>query len=236
MLQNGKNQGQKLFQLVPEKVGSYLPTIHMSRPLLLTRIDVFDIDLWDNSAETIEKLHASGRKVICYFSAGTSEDWRADFKNIRPQDMGASLPLWKGERWLDIRQRSVWNVMQKRIELASKRGCDAIDPDNIGMISVIRFFLSLRAYRINADVYDNEKGGGFRRPLTKSDSITYVRKLAREAKRYGMSIGLKNSGDILKSVQDDIHFAVNEVCPEIAPRPRTRKMRILTKPDRNAPN
>ncbi|KAE9979414.1 hypothetical protein BLS_009835 [Venturia inaequalis] len=178
MLQNGKNQGQKLFQLVPE------------------RVDVFDIDLWDNSAETIEKLHASGRKVICYFSAGTSEDWRADFKNIKPQDMGASLPLWKGERWLDIRQRSVWNVMQKRIELASKRGCDAIDPDNI-------------------DVYDNEKGGGFRRPLTKSDSITYVRKLAREAKRYGMSIGLKNSGDILKSVQDDIHFAVNEECAEL---------------------
>lgn len=107
----------------------------------MTRIDIFDIDLWDNSAETVEKLHASGKKVICYFSAGTSEDWRVDFKNIRPQDMGASLPLWKGERWLDIRKRSVWTVMQKRIELASKRGCDAIDPDNIGMILITLFWI-----------------------------------------------------------------------------------------------
>lgn len=76
--------------------------------------------------------------MICYVSAGTSEDWRADYKSIRPQDMGASLPLWKEEKWLDIRQRSVWKVMQKRIELASKRGCDAIDPDNIGRIFLLR--------------------------------------------------------------------------------------------------
>jgi hypothetical protein len=59
------------------------------------------------------------------------------------------------------------------------------------------------------DGYDNEKGGGFRRPLAKSDSITYIRKLSREARRYGMSIGLKNSADILKSVDDDVHFAGN---------------------------
>lgn len=64
-------------------------------------------------------------------------------------------------------------------------------------------------------MYDNEKGGGFRRPLTKRDSIIYVRKLAREARRYGLSIGLKNSGDILKAVQDNIQFAVNEVCSKI---------------------
>jgi hypothetical protein len=101
-------------------------------PLVPERVDIFDIDLWDNPAETVERLHASGKKVICYFSAGTSEDWRSDFKEFRTQDMGAKLPLWKGERWLDIRQQSVWKVMQKRIELASKRGCDAIDPDNIG--------------------------------------------------------------------------------------------------------
>jgi hypothetical protein len=101
-------------------------------PLVPERVEIFDIDLWDNPTETVERLHASGKKVICYFSAGTSEDWRSDFKEFRTQDMGANLPLWKGERWLDIRQRSVWKIMQKRIELASKRGCDAIDADNIG--------------------------------------------------------------------------------------------------------
>jgi hypothetical protein len=97
------------------------------------RVDIFDIDLWENPTETVQKLHSQGKKVICYFSAGTSEDWRPDYKQFRSADMGAKLPLWKGERWLDVRSRNVWRVMQKRIELASKRGCDAIDPDNVGM-------------------------------------------------------------------------------------------------------
>jgi hypothetical protein len=65
------------------------------------------------------------------------------------------------------------------------------------------------------DGYDNEKGGGFRRPLTKSDAIAYVRKIAREAKRYGMSTGLKNSASILKAVQNEVAFAVNEECAQM---------------------
>jgi hypothetical protein len=65
------------------------------------------------------------------------------------------------------------------------------------------------------DGYDNERGGGFRRPLSKADAITYVRKLSREAKRYGMSTGLKNAADVIKSLHDDIHFAVNEECAQL---------------------
>jgi Glycoside-hydrolase family GH114 len=203
VLHNGQTQGRTSSS---PSAGQIAQTAF---PLVPERVDIFDIDLWDNPAETVERLHASGKKVICYFSAGTSEDWRSDFKEFSTQDMGANLPLWKGERWLDIRQRSVWRVMQKRIELASKRGCDAIDPDNIGMsVSLVRLKDILTPV---TDGYDNEKGGGFRRPLTKSDAITYIRKLSREAKRYGMSTGLKNSADILKSVRDDVHFAVNEV-------------------------
>jgi hypothetical protein len=101
-------------------------------PLLPDRVDIFDVDLWDNPTDTVERMHAAGKKVICYFSAGTSEDWRPDFNQFSATDMGANLPLWRGERWLDVRSKTVWNVMQKRIELASKRGCDAIDPDNVG--------------------------------------------------------------------------------------------------------
>jgi hypothetical protein len=95
-------------------------------------VEIFDIDLWETSTATVDALHQKGKKVICYFSAGTSEDWRPDFRQFREADQGAKLPLWKGERWLDIRQKSVWTIMQKRIKLASQRGCDAIDPDNVG--------------------------------------------------------------------------------------------------------
>src|SRR5262249_44643767 len=45
-----------------------------------TRFDVamYDIDLFDAPQSVIDSLHASGRIVICYFSAGSYENWRPD--------------------------------------------------------------------------------------------------------------------------------------------------------------
>ena len=40
--------------------------------------DLYDIDLFDHPIETILSLREEGRVVICYFSAGTFEDWRPD--------------------------------------------------------------------------------------------------------------------------------------------------------------
>ena len=37
--------------------------------------DIYDIDLLDAPSQTIADLQADGKKVICYFSAGTYEDW-----------------------------------------------------------------------------------------------------------------------------------------------------------------
>lgn len=48
--------------------------------------------------------------------------------------------------------------------------------------------------------------------LTKADSIEYVRFLACEARKYGLSTGLKNSGEIIPNVLDIVDFQVNEEC------------------------
>lgn len=56
---------------------------------------------------------------------------------------------------------------------------------------------------------DFQRGGGF--GLTKEDSVAFLTKMAAEARRYGMSIGLKNAEDILPNVTSIIQFAVNEV-------------------------
>lgn len=48
--------------------------------------------------------------------------------------------------------------------------------------------------------------------LTKADGIKYIRRLAQEAEKYGMSTGLKNAQGFLPDVAKDIHFAVNEQC------------------------
>jgi hypothetical protein len=95
-------------------------------------VGIFDIDMFENSASTVQALHNSGVKVICYFSAGTSEDWRPDYNDFTSADKGAGLPDWQGEAYLDLRSENVLNIMKKRIANAASLGCDGIDPDNMG--------------------------------------------------------------------------------------------------------
>ncbi|KAJ5603680.1 hypothetical protein N7537_006636 [Penicillium hordei] len=153
--------------------------------------DIWDIDLFDNTAEKIAALHNKGRKVICYFSAGTYEDWRPDISKFDTADFGSNLDEWPGERWLNIKSSSVRAIMSSRLDMAKQKGCDGVDPDNI-------------------DAYGNENGLG----LTEADSIDFLTFLASESHSRGMSIGLKNGGDIIGSVIDKMQWSVNEQCAQ----------------------
>jgi hypothetical protein len=93
-------------------------------------VDVFDIDMFLTPTSTIDTLHRLGKKVICYFSAGSYEPDRPDSNNFTKTDMGKGLAGWPGEKWLDLNSANVRNIMSKRIQLASQKGCDGIDPDN----------------------------------------------------------------------------------------------------------
>jgi len=53
-------------------------------------------------------------------------------------------------------------------------------------------------------------GGGIN--ITRRDAIRYTRKLAAEAKRHGMSMGLKNAAELLRYVIRDMAFFINESC------------------------
>ena len=94
---------------------------------------VWDIDAFDANAATVGALHAQGKTVICYFSAGTYEPWRPDAAEFQAADKGASLaPQWPDENWLDIKSDNVKKIMTARIKMAAALGCDAVDPDNVG--------------------------------------------------------------------------------------------------------
>jgi len=93
---------------------------------------VFDVDAIDTPIETIAGLKAAGRIVVCYFSAGTYEEWRVDAPKFQALDLGKALPEWPDEKWLRTSSPSVRTVMTNRIIAASQKGCDAIDPDNTG--------------------------------------------------------------------------------------------------------
>jgi hypothetical protein len=146
---------------------------------------IFDVDLFYTNKSVIDALHAQGKKVVCYFSAGSSEDWRPDYTSFTTADKGPCLNGWAGERYVDVRSANVFNVMKKRIALAAEKGCDGIDPDNM-----------------DGTVF------GF----TTTDTVNYIKKLAKEAHSHGIGMGLKNVQDLLSKVKDDVQFAVNEEC------------------------
>jgi hypothetical protein len=95
-------------------------------------VDVYDLDLFLTETSTIKTLHSLNKTVVCYFSAGTYEPGRPDSALFAKRDMGSRLLEWPKERWLRTGSMVVRRIMANRIQLASKKGCDAIDPDNVG--------------------------------------------------------------------------------------------------------
>lgn len=152
---------------------------------------IYDIDLFDTSVEQIAQLKQLGHKVVCYFSAGSSEHWRADFKHFRPADMGKNMSGWQGERWLDTRSDNVRSLMLKRLDIAVSKGCDGVDADNV-------------------DGYSNDTG--FK--LTAQDQLDYNRFLSSQAHARSLAIGLKNDELQLAALANNFEFAVNEQCHE----------------------
>jgi len=150
---------------------------------------VFDIDLFDTPQATINALKAQGKRVVCYFSAGSSESWRPDFSKFKAADMGNALDGWAGERWLDTRSANVRAVMMARMDLAKSKGCDGVDPDNV-------------------DGYTNKPGF----PLTAATQLDYNRFLATQAHARGLAVGLKNGVAQLSDLASAFDFAVNEQC------------------------
>ena len=154
-------------------------------------VDVYDIDLFDNDRGVIDALHAQGRRVICYFSAGSAEDWRPDFDAFAGEDLGEPLDGWAGERWVDIRSPGVRAVMLARLDFARERGCDGVEPDNV-------------------QSYDDETGFD----LTYDDQLAFNRLIADEAHARGLAVGLKNGGTQVLDLAAFYDFALNEECHE----------------------
>lgn len=153
-------------------------------------VEMYDIDLFDTPEATIEKLHNDGRIVICYFSAGSYEDWRDDADQFPAKVIGKPLEGWEGENWLDIRQIDLLSpVMSARLDLAVEKDCDGVDPDNV-------------------NGYTNDTGF----PLTYDDQLAYNIWLSEQAHERGLSIGLKNDLEQVEALVSNFDWALNEQC------------------------
>jgi endo-alpha-1,4-polygalactosaminidase (GH114 family) len=148
---------------------------------------VYDIDL-EVDQSVIDELHAQGRKIICYISVGSWENWRPDADQFPAEVLGKDYEGWPGEKWLDIRRIDLLApIMRARLDLCAAKGFDGIEPDNI-------------------EVYDNETGF----PLTYKDQLAYARWLADEAHSRGLAIGIKNAPDMVPDSLPFFDFAITE--------------------------
>jgi hypothetical protein len=153
--------------------------------------EVWDIDLFNNDIKAIGSLQAAGKKVLCYFSAGSYENWRPDKGDFQDSDLGNDLDGWPGERWLDTKSKNVRKIMQARLDMAVQKKCDGVEPDNV-------------------DAYDNENGLGLGEP----DAVDFVKFLSKEAHSRNLSLALKNAGNIVPIVIDMVDYSVQEQCIE----------------------
>ncbi len=151
--------------------------------------DIYDVDLFDTSVEQIQAFHTGGKKVVCYFSAGSSEDWREDYSNFKTTDVGKPLGEWPGENWLDIRSQNVFDIMLARLDLAKTKGCDGVDPDNVNGFQQDSCF-----------------------SLTENDQLAFNRAIANAARERGLAVGLKNAPELVDDLVTYYDFSVIEQC------------------------
>jgi hypothetical protein len=152
--------------------------------------DVYDIDGAVHGADVVQQLHDQGRRVICYFSAGTWERFRPDAAGFPAESIGKPLRDFPDESWLDIRRIDrLAPVLLARLDLCRAKGFDAVEPDNV-------------------DAYRNDSGF----PLTAEDQLTFNTWIAAEAHRRGLSVGLKNDAEQVDVLQPYFDFAVVEQC------------------------
>ncbi len=154
------------------------------------KVQVYDFDGFDRTADDVARLHAQGTKVICYIDVGTWEDGRPDADKFPAALKGKPVGGFPDEKWLDIRQLAVLEpLIAARMDVCRAKGFDAIEPDNV-------------------DGYANDSGF----PLTAEDQIAYNTFLAKAAHQRGLSVGLKNDLDQVEQLLPLFDWALNEQC------------------------
>jgi hypothetical protein len=152
--------------------------------------DVYEVDAVDTPKSVVTDLHAQGRIVVCYISAGSWENYRPDAAKFPKAVLGRTLAGWPDERWLDIRKLHVlMPLMRARMDVCVRKGFDGIEFDNV-------------------DGQSNRTGF----PLTKAQQIRYDKALAHAAVAKGLQPGLKNAPELVPALVDSFDWALNEQC------------------------
>jgi hypothetical protein len=188
----------KLLALAAMALAHWIPASHLTWYWQLQgRIDdnvpvaVYDVDGFDTSAVEVARLHAEGKRVICYIDVGTWEDWRPDAKDF-PKSVLGNSDGWPGERWLDVRRLKVLEpIMTRRFQMCARKHFDAVEPDNI-------------------DSQGNDPGF----PITLAEQLRYAEWVAHKVHSLGMAVFQKNDPEQARQLEPSFDGALVEQCDQ----------------------
>ena len=154
--------------------------------------DVYVVDMFAQlDSDSITPLKDMGRQVICYFSAGTYEPWRADKDLFAGLRLGNPHVAFPDELWLDIQDPLVGKIMANRMDMAVSLGCDGVELDNV-------------------DGWIPSANSGFSFSL--EDQLLFNKVLANEAHERGLAVALKNNVEMIVDLADYFDLVINEEC------------------------
>jgi hypothetical protein len=157
---------------------------------LSVEANLYDLDVFDTDASTVQLLHQNGKHAICYINAGAVEEWRPDVTLFPQVVIGEPYQGWPGESWLDIRNlNALAPILEARLDLCKQKGFDGVEFDNV-------------------DGYQNETGF----ELTTADQLAFNRWLADAAHERGLSVGLKNDPEQIAALEPWFDFLILESC------------------------
>ena len=152
--------------------------------------DIYVLDMYDAPAPVIEELHAAGRKVACYLSAGAWEEWRPDADSFPVGVLGSNLEGSKTERWLDIREVATLRpILSARVTTCAEKGFDGVGFDNV-------------------DGYANDSG--FK--LNRQDQLAFNQALAELAHEHELAAGITNAPALADDLVSHFEFAISTGC------------------------
>ena len=131
---------------------------------------VYDIDGFETPATVVQRLHRTGRHVVCYLDVGSWESYRPDAGSFPRSVIGRRYEGFPDERWLDIRRfHRFAKPLQRRFDICARKGFDAVEPDNVAG-------------------WENKTGF----PIGAAAQLRFNRWVARQVHARGMAIALKN--------------------------------------------
>lgn len=152
---------------------------------------VYDIDGFDNTAATVDALHAAGKKVVCYIEVGAAENYRSDYSQFTAAMLGKTMPGYSAEKYIDIRNPAVVTIIEARIAMCAAKHFDAIEPD-----------------------IDESYGSKTGFPLTKAIEESYMTTLAAYAHGLGVAMWGKNPDDTGDSYAADMEGVFDAILTE----------------------